>query len=50
MITVPLSRADFGEPTPVRMAISIGIHVFLFGLPIALVASRIRSAIPDHKA
>lgn len=48
-IVVPLSRADFGESTPVRMAISIAIHVFLFGLPIALAASLIRTGTIDHK-
>jgi hypothetical protein len=41
-IVVPLSRADFGEPTPFRLALSIAIHLFLFGLPIALAASRLR--------
>jgi hypothetical protein len=41
-VIVPLSRADFGsDPTPVRIAISLFIHLFLFGLPIALAASRV---------
>jgi len=42
-VVVPLSRADFGSwpPPPVNLAASLFIHLFLFGLPIALVASRI---------
>lgn len=40
---VPLSRANFGGPADAwRFAQSLFIHLFLFGLPIALVASRIR--------
>jgi hypothetical protein len=40
---VPLSRADFGSWAPplVNLAASLFIHLFLFGLPIALAASRI---------
>lgn len=40
---VPLSRADFGSwpPPLVNLAASLLIHLFLFGLPIALAASRI---------
>src|SRR5688572_9788646 len=39
---VPLSRADFGSwPPLVNLAASLFIHLFLFGLPIALAASRI---------
>ncbi|NZA25455.1 hypothetical protein H0E84_03590 [Luteimonas sp. SJ-92] len=43
-IVVPLSRAEFGggTPTPKEFAASMFIHLFLFGLPIALVASRMR--------
>lgn len=42
-IVVPLSRAEFGgwPPPLVNLAASIFIHLFLFGLPIALAASRI---------
>jgi hypothetical protein len=42
---VPLSLADFGStsPPPVNLAASLFIHLFLFGLPIALVASRLRA-------
>lgn len=42
---VPLSRAQFGSdwpPPPVDFAASLVIHLFLFGLPIAWTASRIR--------
>lgn len=41
---VPLSRATFGggDPTLLQTAISWFIHLVLFGLPIALTASRIR--------
>lgn len=43
-IVVPLSRAEFsaGSPTLAQMLLSWFIHIVLFGLPIALVASRIR--------
>jgi hypothetical protein len=42
-VVVPLSLANFGPPASgLRMAQSLFIHTFLFGLPIALVASRIR--------
>lgn len=42
-VVVPLSRAEFGDwpPPPVNLAASLFIHLFLFGLPIALAASRI---------
>lgn len=43
-LVVPLSRAEFGQswpPPPVNLAASVFIHLFLFGLPIALAASRI---------
>jgi len=42
-VVVPLSRADFGTwpPPLVNLAASLFIHLFLFGLPIALAASRI---------
>jgi uncharacterized membrane protein YagU involved in acid resistance len=42
---VPLSRATFGADWPpplVNLATSVFIHLVLFGLPIALAASRIR--------
>jgi uncharacterized membrane protein YagU involved in acid resistance len=42
---VPLSRAQFGgdwPPPPVNLAASLFIHLFLFGLPIAWIASRMR--------
>lgn len=44
-LVVPLSLAEFGkEPPPLlNLAVSIFIHLFLFGLPIALAASRIRT-------
>ena len=41
---VPLSRATFGADWPpplLNLAASLFIHLFLFGLPIALAASRI---------
>lgn len=43
-VVVPLSRATFGggDPTLLQSAISWFIHLVLFGLPIALAASRIR--------
>ncbi len=42
-VVVPLSLANFGPPASgLRMAQSLFVHTFLFGLPIALVASRIR--------
>lgn len=46
-LVVPLSLADFGwtwdrPPPPVNLAVSIAIHLFLFGAPIALAASRMR--------
>lgn len=43
-VVVPLTRAEFGQdwpPPPVDLAASTFIHLFLFGLPIALCASRI---------
>jgi uncharacterized membrane protein YagU involved in acid resistance len=42
-VVVPLSRADFGDwpPPLINLAASLFIHLFLFGLPIALAASRI---------
>lgn len=43
-IVVPLSRAEFGgdwPPPPINLAASVSIHLFLFGLPIALAASRL---------
>jgi uncharacterized membrane protein YagU involved in acid resistance len=43
-VVVPLSRAEFGQTWPpplVNLAASVFIHLFLFGLPIALCASRI---------
>lgn len=45
-VVVPLSRADFGgwPPPPVNLAASLFIHLFLFGLPIALAASRIAAS------
>ena len=42
---VPLSNAQFGgdwPPPPVNLAASLFIHLFLFGLPIAWAASRLR--------
>jgi uncharacterized membrane protein YagU involved in acid resistance len=48
-IVVPLSRAGFGgdwPPPPVNLAASLFIHLFLFGLPIALAASRIGNQPP----
>lgn len=41
---VPLSRAGFGDAPPsiVNLSASLFIHLVLFGLPIALAASRIR--------
>lgn len=41
---VPLSLAEFGAwpPALLDLAASVFIHLFLFGLPIALVASRMR--------
>jgi uncharacterized membrane protein YagU involved in acid resistance len=44
---VPLSLADFDgpwPPPPLNLAVSVAIHLFLFGLPIALVTSRMRDA------
>jgi uncharacterized membrane protein YagU involved in acid resistance len=42
-IVVPLSLATFGRPeTPADLARSLFIHMFIFALPIALAASRIR--------
>lgn len=43
-IAVPLSRAEFGggTPEPKELAASLFIHLFLFGLPIALAAARMR--------
>jgi uncharacterized membrane protein YagU involved in acid resistance len=42
-VVVPLSLANFGPPeSMLRMAQSLSIHIFLFGLPIALAASRVR--------
>lgn len=42
-VVVPLSRAQFGAwpPPPLNLAVSLFIHLFLFGLPIAFAASRI---------
>lgn len=43
-LVVPLSNATFDGPWPpplINLATSLAIHVFLFGLPIALVASRV---------
>lgn len=43
---VPLSLADFGgswPPPPFHFAVSVSIHLFLFGAPIALAASRMRA-------
>jgi uncharacterized membrane protein YagU involved in acid resistance len=43
-VVVPLSRATFGTDWPpplLNLAASLFIHLFLFGLPIALAASRI---------
>jgi uncharacterized membrane protein YagU involved in acid resistance len=42
-VVVPLSRADFGDwpPPLINLAASLFIHLFLFGLPIALAASKI---------
>lgn len=50
-IVVPLSRADFGREWPpiADLAVSISIHLFLFGLPIALVASRMAIR-PEERA
>ena len=47
-VVVPSSRADFGSwpPPLVNLAASLFIHLFLFGLPIALAASRI--AVPGN--
>lgn len=42
-VVVPLSRADYGTGTPLQISISLFIHLVLFGLPIALAASRMRS-------
>lgn len=42
-VVVPASHATFDSPWPpplVNLAASLGIHLFLFGLPIALAASR----------
>ena len=41
---VPLTRATFGDAPPSLFALSVNIfiHTILFGLPIALAASRIR--------
>jgi uncharacterized membrane protein YagU involved in acid resistance len=43
-VVVPLSLAEFGSwpPPLLNLAASIGIHLLLFGLPIALIASRMR--------
>lgn len=46
-VVVPLTLAEFGQrwpPPPLDFAASTFIHLFLFGLPIALVASRLRTA------
>lgn len=51
-IVVPLSRAEFGEwpPPLVNLAASVSIHLFLFGLPIALAASRLAERAADVAA
>jgi hypothetical protein len=43
-IVVPLSRAELGSapPSAASYALTLLIHGFLFGLPIALAASRVR--------
>lgn len=44
VMVVPLSNATFGgawPPPAVNLAVSLFIHIFLFGLPIALVARRV---------
>jgi uncharacterized membrane protein YagU involved in acid resistance len=42
-VVVPLSLATFGRPaTLADLALSLSIHMFVFGLSIALIASRIR--------
>jgi uncharacterized membrane protein YagU involved in acid resistance len=43
-VVVPLSLAEFGSwpPPLLNLAASVGIHLLLFGLPIALIASRMR--------
>ncbi len=49
---VPASLATFGRswpPPPEQLAVSVGIHLFLFGLPIALVTSRMCGAIAAAK-
>jgi len=45
-VVVPLSRAEFGDwpPPAINLAASLFIHLVLFGLPIALAASRIAAA------
>lgn len=47
-VVVPLSRAEFGSwpPPLINLAASVFIHLFLFGLPIALAASRIAEPSP----
>lgn len=50
---VPLSLATFGQSWPpplLNLAASVSIHLFLFGLPIALVTSRMRGAIATAEA
>ncbi|HEX5055409.1 MAG TPA: hypothetical protein VFX02_02820 [Gammaproteobacteria bacterium] len=43
LVVVPLSRANFGPPADVwQLAQSLFVHLALFGLPIALAASRVR--------
>lgn len=43
-VVVPLSLATFGRPATLPdLVLSLSIHMFVFGLSIALVASRIRS-------
>lgn len=52
-IVVPLSRAEFGGEWPpplVNLAASVSIHLFLFGLPIALAASRLAERAADAVA
>jgi uncharacterized membrane protein YagU involved in acid resistance len=50
---VPMSLATFGQSWPpplLNLAASVSIHLFLFGLPIALVTSRMRGAIATAEA
>ena len=52
-VVVPLSRADFAQDWPpplVNLAASAFIHLFLFGLPIAVCASRIEGTRPETPA